>query len=124
MQVLVPAEGKEVFIVTDSVTLLGKNAKCKTPDNPHLYKQLWPLLSEHFTKLTIKSMSGCYTKDILREVENVVQTKAGGNPAAFDHVLIIMPTLNELCATAGTAIKNETQTTSDFSKSLGTPWRR
>ena len=53
----------------------------------------------------MKSMSGCYTKDILREVENVVQTKAGGNPAAFDHVLIVMPTLNELCATAGTAIK-------------------
>jgi hypothetical protein len=54
MQDYVPADGKEVFIVTDSVTLLGKNGKYKTPGNPHLHKYLWPLLSEHFTKLTIK----------------------------------------------------------------------
>ena len=30
MQDFVPADGKEVFIITDSVTLLGKNGKCKT----------------------------------------------------------------------------------------------
>jgi hypothetical protein len=51
------------------------------------------------------SMSGCETKDILREVNKLVQTKAGGNPAAFDHVLIIMPTLNELCKTRSTTIE-------------------
>jgi hypothetical protein len=105
MQDFVPADGKEVFIITDSVTLLGKKGKCKTPDNPHIHKYLWPLLSEHFTKLAIKSMSGCYTSDILREVETIVQTKAGGNSAAFDHVLIIMSTLNELRISQGTTIK-------------------
>ena len=83
MQDFVPAEGKEVFIVTDRVTLLGKNAKCKTPDNPHLYKYLWPLLSEHFTKLTIKAMGGCKTADILREVGYIVNTKARGKLCSF-----------------------------------------
>ena len=42
MQDFVPAEGKEVFIITDRVTLLGKNSKQKTVDSPHLYKTLWP----------------------------------------------------------------------------------
>ena len=108
MQEFVPAEGKEVFIATDSVTLLGKNAKCKTPDNPHLYKYLWPSLSEHFSKLTIKAMGGCKTADILREVEDIVNTKAGGDPAAFDHVLIMMSTLNELVTgAAGHTIKRK-----------------
>ena len=50
-------------------------------------------------------MSGCYTSDILGEVDTIVQTKAGANSASSDHVLIIMPTLNELCASQGTTIK-------------------
>ena len=50
-------------------------------------------------------MGGCKTADILREVEDIVNTKAGGNSAAFDHVLITMPTLNELVNGAGHTIK-------------------
>ena len=53
----------------------------------------------------MKAMGGCKTADILREVEDVVNTKAGGNSAAFDHVLIIMPTLNELVNGQGHTIK-------------------
>ena len=41
-------------------------------------------------------MGGCKTKDILEEVQQLVDTEARGNPAAFEHVLIIMPALNEL----------------------------
>jgi hypothetical protein len=119
MQDFRPADGQEVFIITDSVALLGNKGKGKAPDNPHIHKYLWPLLNAHFTKLTMKSMSGCYTKDILREVESIVQTKAGGNPAAFDHVLIIMPTLNALCATAGTAIKKRNPDHLEVFRKLG-----
>ena len=64
-------------------------------------------------------MSGCTTADILKEVETIVQTKAGGNSAAFDHVLIIMPTLNELCATAGTAIKKRNPDHLEVFRKLG-----
>ena len=45
------------------------------------------------------SVNGWQPKDILTAITELVQAKAGGNPAAFDHVLIIMPTLfrkNEL----------------------------
>ena len=52
-------------------------------------------------------MGGCKTKDILEVVQNIVNTKAGGNSAAFDHVLIIMPTLNELVSGAGNTIKRK-----------------
>jgi hypothetical protein len=40
MQDFVPADGKEVFIITDSVTLLGKKGKCKTLEKPHIHKYL------------------------------------------------------------------------------------
>ena len=83
MQDFTPADGKEVFIITDSVTLLGNKGKGKTPDNPHIHKYLWPLLSAHFTKLTMVSISGVQTKDIPREVDKLVQTKAGGEPCSF-----------------------------------------
>ena len=39
------------------------------------------------------SVNGWQPKDILTAITELVQAKAGGNPAAFDHVLIIMPTL-------------------------------
>ena len=81
---------------------------------------MWPLLSEHFSKLTIKAMGGCKTRDILEEVENLVNTEAGGDPAAFDHVLIIMPTLNELVKdAAGNTIKRKDPEHLKVSKKLG-----
>ena len=49
-------------------------------------------------------MSGCTTERITQEVKELVRVKAGGNPAAFKHVLIVMPTLNELCKTGHTTI--------------------
>ena len=64
-------------------------------------------------------MSGCHTKDILTEVDKLVQAKAGGNPAAFDHVLILMPTLNELCATASTTIKKRNPEHKEVFKKFG-----
>ena len=68
MQDIKPADGIEVFIVTDSVSLLGSNGANKTEDNPHIHKKLWPILSSNFKSLTIKAISGCTTKDILKEV--------------------------------------------------------
>ena len=85
---------------------------------------MWPLLSEYFAKLTIKSMEGCKTKDILEEVQNVLNTEAGGDPAAFGHVLIIMPTLNELVNGAGNTIKRKDPEHLQVFKSWGKPWRR
>jgi hypothetical protein len=122
MQDLTSADGKEVFILTDSVSLLESKGKFSTVDNPYIHKQLWPLLSAHFVKLTMISISGCQTKDILREVEKLVQAKAGGNPAAFDHVLILMPTLfrlNELSVTAGTTIEKQKPEHKEVVKKLG-----
>ena len=97
MQDLKPADGIEVFIITDSVSLLGSKGAKKTEDNPHIHESLWPILSSNFKALTIKAISGCTTERILKEVKELVQAKAGGDPAAFNHVLIVMPTLNELC---------------------------
>ena len=121
MQDFTPADGKEVFILTDSVSLLGSKGKHKTVDNPYIHKQLWPLLSAHFKELTMISMSGCQTKDILREVDKLVQAKARGNPAAFDHVLIIMPTLNELYKRRAQRSSSETHCTKEYSGSLWKP---
>ena len=42
MQDFTPAYGKEVFILTDSVSLLGSKGKYKTVDTPYIHKQLWP----------------------------------------------------------------------------------
>ena len=93
MQDLKPADGKEVFILTDSVKLQGKEGKYDTVDYKHIHKQMWPLLSAHFKDVTMISVNGWQPKDILTAITDLVQAKAGGNPAAFDHVLIIMPTL-------------------------------
>ena len=97
MQDIKPADSIEVFIITDSVSLLGTKGPKKTEDNPHTHDAFWPILSSNFQALTIKAISGCTTERILKEVKELVQAKAGGDPAAFNHVLIIMPTLNELC---------------------------
>ena len=83
MQDIKSADGIGVFILTDSVSLLGTKGPGKTEDNPHIHKKLWHILSSHFKDLTIKAMSGCQTKDILREVKELVRTKVGGNPAAL-----------------------------------------
>ena len=93
MQDLKPADGKEVFILTDSVKLQGNAGKYDTVDYKHIHKQMWPLLSAHFKDITMISVNGWQPKDILTAITELVQAKAGGNPAAFDHVLIIMPTL-------------------------------
>ena len=97
MQDLKPADGIEVLIITDSVSLLGTNGTKKTEDNPHIHEKLWPILSSNFKNLAIKAISVCTTQRMLKEVKELVKAKAGGDPAAFKHVLIIMPTLNELC---------------------------
>jgi hypothetical protein len=52
-----------------------------------------PLLSAHFKDVTMISVNGWQPKDILTAITDLVQTKARGNPADFDHILIIMPTL-------------------------------
>jgi hypothetical protein len=57
MQDLTPADGKEVFILTDSVSLLGSKRKFDTVDNPQIHKQLWPLLSAHFKDLAMISIN-------------------------------------------------------------------
>ena len=64
-------------------------------------------------------MGGCTTAGILKEVEDIVQTKAGGDSAAFDHVLIIMPTLNELCTGQGNTIKRRNPEHLEVFKKLG-----
>ena len=48
-----------------------------------------------------------------------MQTKARGNSAAFDHVLIIMPTLNVLVNGAGNTIKRKDPEHLQVSKKLG-----
>jgi hypothetical protein len=62
-------------------------------DYKHIHKQMWPLLNAHVTDVTMISVNGWQPKDILTAITDLVQTKAGGNPADFDHVLMIMPTL-------------------------------
>ena len=65
-------------------------------------------------------MSGCNTKDILVEVQNVVNTEARGDPAAFEHVLIIMPTLNEIVNGADNTIKKNPERLKVFKRLGGT----
>ena len=125
MQDFIPSEGVKVFIVSDSVTLLGSNLKNKTIGNPHLQNTSWPLLSNHFAKLTVKSMGGCITKDILEEVQRLVAIEAGGSPAEFRHIWTIMPTLNELCRDGhGNTIKNRDPTHGPIFKTLAEIWPR
>ena len=57
MQDLKPADGKEVFILTDSVKLQGKEGKYDTVDYKHIHKQMWPLLSAHFKDITMISVT-------------------------------------------------------------------
>ena len=64
-------------------------------------------------------MGSCLTKDILKEFQRLVATEAEGNPAAFRHILIIMPTLNELCRDGhGNTIKNRDPTHGPIFKTL------
>ena len=119
MQDLKPADGIEVFIITDSVSLLGTKGAKKTEDNPHIHEKLWPILSSNFKALTIKAISGCTTERILKEVKELVQAKAGGDPAAFNHVLIIMPTLNELCKNGHETIDQRNPLHPGWFKELG-----
>ena len=93
MQDLKPAYGKEVFSLTDSVQLHGKEGKYDTVDYKRIHKQMTPLLSAHFKDVTMISVNGWQQKDILTAITDLVQSKVGGDPAAFDHVLVLMPTL-------------------------------
>ena len=80
MQDFTPGDGKEVFILTDNVSLLGSKGKFDTVDNPQIHKQLWPLLSARFKDLTMISINGWQPKDILTEIDKLVQAKAGEPP--------------------------------------------
>ena len=61
-------------------------------------------------------MGGCLTKDILKEVQHLIETEAGRNPAAFRHILIIMPTL--IRDNQGNTIKNRDPTHGPIFKTL------
>ena len=58
MQDLKPADGKEVFILTVSVKVQGKEGKYDTVDYKYIHKQMSPLLSAHFKNDTMISVNG------------------------------------------------------------------
>ena len=64
-------------------------------------------------------MGGRLTKDILKEAQRLIATEARGYPAAAQHIVIIMPTLNELCRDGhGNTIKNRDPTHGPVFKTL------
>ena len=124
MQDLKPADGKEVFILTDSVKIQGKEGKYDTVNFEYIHKQILPLLSAHFGKVTIISVNGWKQKDILAEITDLVQSKAGGDPGAFDHVLVLMPSLfrqDELTEIGGGMIKKQQLEPVAFNRLPGHP---
>ena len=68
-------EGIACHIVSDSVTLMGDNAKSKTLENLVLQRHFKPLLSPYFDEVTYYCHGGCTTTDIRDKAAELVSER-------------------------------------------------